>query len=1467
MKKALSLLILLAMCLSMLTACFGSEWREQQEQPDAALTGAANFLHNIMKDKEGAENLYDFDVVAKVVVEGVTYEVTWKTDNEKVKIVKSAKESYWTVDIPTTNETAFTYKLIATIKNADGETVTKEFTRKVPVISDDNTLIVSEPQEGVDYKLFIVQYSLRKLLFLKNTTENNENKFIEAVEGAANGAIYQVEKVEGGYKFFTMINGVKNYVNAHIETYLDNGQEKTSKYLDFSTTDAAVFYHKQNVGAWFTMIDNAEFCIGTHGSYPTASLSDGKYMTEETVANKEQYAVQFVKADKATTLNPTFEEIVEPADGSTLTIAEAIELANKFKKDSYTTGTFVITGEITNFYGTNGTKYGNMMISDGEKEIAIYGLYTVNKTRYDAMDPKPAVGDTITIKSVVGMYDDPQLKDATLLKLNGEDYVEAGVEAGGITLNMTGTSTRTEYSKDKLVHSANGITYTNNKGESTVDCYNQTGDYSARAYKGSTITITTEKAFLRIVFTLDDFRNGEFLNGFNGMTVEGATITQKNDIVTIVLSEAATTFTTAQLTAKIAIEKIELYETPGEATEEESDGYTLVTAPQTGVGYYFRLSQLTLNKKLYFAGTTESDEVTYRLASTEDAAASTLVYLEAVTGVDGAFRMYFMNGEAKTYIRVFERTASSKSGSLALVTETPEEYFTFDTTYNTLVYTSAETGAKYYINTYNDFTTFSISNDTKVSLNYVACLYTYEIPEDHEHSYQTTVVAPTCTEQGYTEHKCACNDSYKDDYKDALGHLNEVKDNICERCQQPIDPDHEHSYTEEVTAPGCLTGGYTTFTCSCGHTYTGAETNSLGHLNEIKDNICDRCQAPIDPDHEHSYAEEVTAPTCSAKGYTTFSCSCGHTYTGAETEIVNHKDENGDYKCDFDGCTEKFIPAADSVLTIEQALALGALFTENDDYTANKYYVTGTIKSFKDATNALKFGNIYLTDGTNELYVYGIYDKTGDIGFENLAGTKPAVGDEITLYGKIGHYYSTQMKSGWLQHNYIDEVTDPKCGVAGYTTHTCKWCADSYTDSETAALEHNFVDGICNRPGCGVSNHQHTYTPVVTPPTCTAKGYTTYTCNCTDSYTDDETDALGHLDADKNFQCERENCGGLALPEDGATISIADALKIGVLTTTTEKYYVTGRITGFYGNSGTTYGNIYITDGTDTILVYGLYLGEKNNGGIRYDAMDVKPVVGDTIKIYGILTSHSGNAQFKDASLIEHTAHTCNYTVAATCTKGVSCSLCGAVQEGSDPIAHDYTFSPATCTAYAACECGAKDTESGYAAHDMVQGVCSVCGYEEGAAAPAYKQVTSADQFVSGSYVMIVSTGVAMSWYDSASSGWILTKTPVVVGDTVTDTQEAVWTLTVNGDKVTIKDKNGKFVAPKSGNNNGIRNEEYEWAWAFADGVFTFKGTGSDTTILASNVSSEGKFRAYKTSTASGSPSSYPTEFTLYKLG
>ena len=52
-------------------------------------------------------------------------------------------------------------------------------------------------------------------------------------------------------------------------------------------------------------------------------------------------------------------------------------------------------------------------------------------------------------------------------------------------------------------------------------------------------------------------------------------------------------------------------------------------------------------------------------------------------------------------------------------------------------------------------------------------------------------------------------------------------------------------------------------------------------------------------------------------------------------------------------------------------------------------------------------------------------------------------------------------------------------------------------------------NGYCDECGYPVV-HAHSYISVITPPTCTAEGYTTYNCSCGDSYISDYIVATGH---------------------------------------------------------------------------------------------------------------------------------------------------------------------------------------------------------------------------------------------------------------------------------------------------------------------------------------------------------------------
>ena len=216
----------------------------------------------------------------------------------------------------------------------------------------------------------------------------------------------------------------------------------------------------------------------------------------------------------------------------------------------------------------------------------------------------------------------------------------------------------------------------------------------------------------------------------------------------------------------------------------------------------------------------------------------------------------------------------------------------------------------------------------------------------HTHKYTAKIVAPTCAEKGYTEHTCSCGQSYTDTPTAALGHdvskvtvivqptytSTGVEKHSCTRCSyfenktlpkldKPVTPPpstssnpssgsssevHYHKYTSKVTAPTCTKNGYTTYTCACGNTYTDNTVPAIGHnlaTNKvfkeattketgIRRYYCSRCSYTKDEAipklHEHKYTSKVTAPTCTQKGYTTYTCSCGHSYTGNSTAATGH---------------------------------------------------------------------------------------------------------------------------------------------------------------------------------------------------------------------------------------------------------------------------------------------------------------------------------------------------------------------------------------------------------------------------------------------------------------------------------------------------------------------------------------------------------------------------------------------------
>lgn len=92
--------------------------------------------------------------------------------------------------------------------------------------------------------------------------------------------------------------------------------------------------------------------------------------------------------------------------------------------------------------------------------------------------------------------------------------------------------------------------------------------------------------------------------------------------------------------------------------------------------------------------------------------------------------------------------------------------------------------------------------------------------------------------------------------------------------------EHIHAYTETVTAPTCTEKGYTTYTCDCGDSYTGNKVPMLEHTwltaSCQMPQTCSACGLTEGTTLPHDFAVVVTAPTCVTGGFTLRTCrSCG----------------------------------------------------------------------------------------------------------------------------------------------------------------------------------------------------------------------------------------------------------------------------------------------------------------------------------------------------------------------------------------------------------------------------------------------------------------------------------------------------------------------------------------------------------------------------------------------------------------
>lgn len=355
---------------------------------------------------------------------------------------------------------------------------------------------------------------------------------------------------------------------------------------------------------------------------------------------------------------------------------------------------------------------------------------------------------------------------------------------------------------------------------------------------------------------------------------------------------------------------------------------------------------------------------------------------------------------------------------------------------------------------------YTTSTCTMCGLNNVS---DYTEPTGHEWGEGHSVTSSTCEAEGVIEYNCNNCDEKMIKATSANGHTPGAEatctePQLCEDCGTVLESAIGHDYSAEVTEPTCTAMGYTTYTCdNCGDSYIGDYTDKA----------------------EHEYSETVTEPTCTYHGFTTYNCdNCDEEYVSDYVDAVPHE-YNADVTaptCTAMGYTTYTCEDCDNIYVGD--------YTDMLEHNYNKETVEPTCEEHGYAVYTCPdCGKSYIGDYTeNKKHTY-----TETV----IAPTCTEMGYTIFKCNDCDDEYKGNYTDK-IAHDYEKTVTEPTCTEFGFTTYSCKNCDDEYVADYTDKMAHE-------------------YDAVVTDATCLTMGYTTYSCDCGETYKADYKEPLGHI--------------------------------------------------------------------------------------------------------------------------------------------------------------------------------------------------------------------------------------------------------------------------------------------------------------------------------------------------------------------
>lgn len=331
----------------------------------------------------------------------------------------------------------------------------------------------------------------------------------------------------------------------------------------------------------------------------------------------------------------------------------------------------------------------------------------------------------------------------------------------------------------------------------------------------------------------------------------------------------------------------------------------------------------------------------------------------------------------------------------------------------------------------------------------------------------------------------------------------------CNDCGETVStteiPKLDHSYGEGiVTKPTCTTGGYTTYTCTvCGNSRTDTATEALGHSYESVTSgltttyTCTVCG--------HSYSETATLET-KYELVTLDTIAAGNYVIGAvrsgeypNVYLATDTTSSGDWVV-----SNTVVAANNDIISGELPSDVQVLVLEGDNTNGFTIgYNNGTQMVYLGYTSYSSRKLAFSASYSNFLWKV-VEDTDGGLALRYTNGSDTyTISQNSTGTGAIRGYANSTIYTGIYLFAEAEPdcvhvwgegvVTAPTCTTDGYTTYTCTVCGHSYTDSVVNALGHSYGEGVVN-----------------TAPSCTTAGIKTYTCSACGGTKTETVAATGH---------------------------------------------------------------------------------------------------------------------------------------------------------------------------------------------------------------------------------------------------------------------------------------------------------------------------------------------------------------------